>query len=63
MNNNENYIKQLNRDIQYYRSYADTANPNNATLNGRVTTSYKKTIQRMENDRQLAILKERNISN
>ena len=61
--NNENLINQLNHDIAYYKNNLDVSHPYGRSANGRARTSYKKTIKRLENDQQLAILKERNISN
>jgi len=60
---NEARINQLGSDIKYYKNYLDTNHPYSKNTNGRARTSYAKTIKRLENDQQLAILKERNISN
>jgi hypothetical protein len=53
---NELRIKQTESDLRYYKQQRDLANGSNRK-------SYEKSIKLLETHQQLAILKERNISN
>lgn len=55
---NERTIERLNGDIAYYKNYMDKY-----PVSGKDRTTYKNIIKNSQTAKDLAILKERNISN
>ena len=59
MKDNEIAIKRLDGDIRYYQNFMDTNN----NISGKDRKTYKRIIKQSQEAKDLAILKERNISN
>jgi hypothetical protein len=54
MSENENKIRGFNNSISYYKKHMES-------VNGNTRNEYKNIIKKLENAKQLALLKEQNI--